>query len=210
MVLPANTMELDEAALVEYYVRLADAVDIPIMVQQSPHIMAYAGCALSVESLAEIARRAPNARYFKIEGPGSAQKIGALRALLGDSVGLVGGVGGLGLREEFEAGASGLLPGVGFNEIFLQAWAAWTSGDKAAVDPILTEANPLVRAVSGRGHEFSLHARKHLFQRAGLIDTAYVRWPTVSVSEADLQLVAELADGMALRITRPVADGTSN
>lgn len=206
MVLPPNTMKLDESALIAHYIRFADSVEIPIMVQQSPHIMAYAGCELSVEGMAEIARHAPNVIYFKIEGSGSAAKIRALYERVGDRARLFGGIGGLGMREEFEAGASGLLPGVGFNEIFMRVWAAWAAGDKAEVDRILSEAQPLVQAVSGRGHEFSLHARKYLMQRAGIIRERTVRFPTVEVAEADLQAIAALVDSLNLRISAKVAD----
>lgn len=201
MVLPPNTMPNDEAALVEHYVRLADAVDCPIMVQVSPQILAYSGVRLSIDALYRIAEGAANVRYFKIEGPGSADRIAAMHARLGDRVTLFGGVGGIGLREELRAGASGLLPGCGFNEHFVDIWKAWRSGDEAEVHRLLTTIQPLVEAVSGRGHEFSLHARKYLFQRAGLIDHATVRWPTVHADDADLRAIAALADTLALRLT---------
>src|SRR5262249_8353652 len=90
MILPPCIMKLDEAALVEHYVDLASAVHVPGMVQQSPQIKAYEAATLSVDGLVEIARRAPNALYFKIEGPGSAEKIGELYQRLGDRVHLFG------------------------------------------------------------------------------------------------------------------------
>ena len=200
MVLPPNTMALDEDSLVEHYVRLADAVETPIMVQVSPQILAYSGVKLSVDALCAMAERATNIRYFKIEGPGSADRIAALHHRLGDRVTLFGGVGGIGLREELRAGASGLLPGCGFNEYFVDIWHAWRIGDEVEVHRLLTLIQPLVEAVSGRGHEFSLHARKLLFQRAGLFAHATVRWPTVRPAEADLRAVATLADSLNLRL----------
>lgn len=200
MVLPPNTMKLDEQALVEHYIRLADAIEVPIMVQMSPQIMAYAGCNLSTDALVRIAEHTANVLYFKIEGPGSAERIAALHERLGERVTLLGGIGGLGLREELQAGAAGLLPGCGFNEYFVRIWAAWQRGDTAEVDRILTHIQPLVTAVSGRGHEFSLHARKALFRRAGLIEDATVRWPTVEPAEDELNAVIELGEKLSLRL----------
>lgn len=200
MTLPPCTMKMDEQMLVDHYVVLGNESSAPIMVQQSPQIQAYAGCQLSVEALAEIANRTLNVRYFKIEGPGSAERIGALRARVGEGIALFGGIGGIALEAELAAGAAGLLPGVGFNEYFVSVWHAWESGDRGRAVTILQEAQPLVEAVSGRGHEFSLHARKYLLQRAGIIKYATVRRPTVGVSEADLAAIGRLVDSLPVRI----------
>ena len=202
MTLPPNTMNNDELSLMEHYIALGNASDVPIMVQQSPQIQAYGHCQLSTEHLAQIAKHAPGIRYFKIEGPGSARRINALRARVSDEVKLFGGVGGLNLREELEVGASGLLPGVGFNEFFVEAWAAWIADDKMRVDEILLRLQPLVDAVSGFGHEFSLHARKYLLKQAGIIANDTVRRPTVRPEFTALENVARLADELELRIAR--------
>lgn len=200
MTLPPCTMKSDEQMLIEHYVHLGNESSVPIMVQQSPQIQAYSECQLSIESLVEIAHRSPNVRYFKIEGAGSAARISALRARVSENVALFGGVGGIALQDELTAGAAGLLPGVGFNEYFVSVWHAWESGDRVRANSILREAQPLVEAVSGRGHEFSLHARKYLLQRAGIIQHAAVRRPTVGVSEDDLATIGTLADSLPIRV----------
>lgn len=202
MTLPPATMKLDVMALVDHYINFAAACDFPVMVQQSPQIQAYSHTELSVDMLAEIAHRAPNVRYFKIEGPGSAERMAALCKLVGDEVGLFGGVGGIALKDELRAGAAGLLPGVGFNEHFVEVWKAWEAKDVIEVDVILPGLQPLVDAVSGHGHEFSLHARKRLLGRAGLIDTTYVRRPTVHPDAAALTLVDQMADVVGLRLLK--------
>ncbi len=202
MTLPPNTMNNDEMSLMEHYIALGNASDVPIMIQQSPQIQAYAHCQLSTEHLAQIAKHAPNVRYFKIEGPGSARRINALRGRVSDDVRLFGGIGGLTLREELEVGAAGLLPGVGFNEFFIDVWSAWTEENKVHVDEVLLRAQPLVDAVSGFGHEFSLHARKYLLKRAGIIAHDIVRRPTVRAEYTALENVGRLVDEMGLRLSR--------
>lgn len=202
MMLPPSTFDNGPKALVQHYIDVSWATQIPIMVQQSPHIPQYAHCSLEGQDLAEMASQAEGICYFKIEGPGAPQRIAALRPLVGETVGLFGGVGGITFLNELEAGASGVIPGVGFNEVFLQAWAAWTAGNKDEVRRLLEHYNPLVQAVSGKGHEFSIHARKYLIQRAGLIASRYVRRPTVEVELEDLEAVAKVADQFSLRISR--------
>ena len=202
MVLPPSTMDNGPKALVKHYMDLAEVSDISIMVQQSPHIPAYKHCLLPAEYLAELSQH-PHITYFKIEGAGAPERMAALKPLINtDKVGLFGGVGGITFIDELEAGAAGVIPGVGFNEVFIQAWAAWQAGDKSEVKRILEYYQPLVSAVSSKGHEFSLHARKHLMKRAGYIASAYVRHPTASVSDVDIKAVLQVADSCALRISK--------
>jgi dihydrodipicolinate synthase/N-acetylneuraminate lyase len=202
MVLPPATMEYSSQSLIAHYVKLSEASDVPVMVQHSPHIPQYGHLKLEVEHLAEMAQRSSNIRYFKIEGPGAPDRMRALKPLLPDGVKLFGGVGGISFLEELEVGVAGVIPGVGFNEVFHTAWQAWLAGDKARVHQILTTYQPLVNAVSIKGHEFSLHARKQLAKRAGLISEATVRGPTDQPSEAEIDAVFQAADAFHLRISR--------
>lgn len=199
MVLPPSIMDNGPEVLVQHYRDLADASDIPIMVQQSPHIPAYKHCLLSAEHLANLATH-DVIRYFKIEGPGAPERMTALRPLISEKIGLFGGVGGITFIDELNAGAAGVIPGVGFNEIFVESWAAWRKGDTNEVRRVLEHHQRLVQAVSGPGHEFSLHARKHLTHRAGIIQTPYVRRPTTS--NVDVSGVLETADRYKLRISQ--------
>lgn len=201
MTLPPCTMSYAPHDLVRFYVRLADCAPAPVMVQQSPHLPAYQHTLLSAEHLAQIARESAGICAFKIEGAGSAGRIAALRPLIPPHITLFGGVGGIALQDELRAGASGLLPGVGFNDVFCAAWRAWQSGDAQAAHAALAQAQPLVEAVSGRGHEFSLHARKHLLHRAGLIATSAVRTPAAPRDEALLDAVLQAAAALPLRIS---------
>ena len=206
MALPPPTMDNGDQALMEFYVELGDASDAPIIVQQAPHIPQYRHTELPAEALAEIADRAPNVKYFKIEGPGSAAKMAELAPLLGDEVRMFGGGGGITVLNELRNGAAGLIPGVGFNEIFLAAWDKWTRGDADATAGIIEDGNALIKAVSGSGHEYSLHMRKQLMKRCGTIKSAYVRRPTVAFDECDLPAFFAIVDALDLRVSQPNGD----
>lgn len=200
MVLPPCTMALEQAVLVEHYVTLADTVGVPVMVQHSPHIAAYGHSALSIESLRDIAERSENAHYFKIEGAGAVARMAALRKIVPDRIRLFGGGGGITWPDELRAGAAGVIPGCGFNEYFVRVWRAWQEGRQDEAISLLQRVQPLVDAVSNRGHEFSLHARKHLLKRAGIIEHATVRLPTIQVDSDELDVVGKIADALELRI----------
>jgi len=202
MTLPPSTMDNGIQSLVDFYVELGNASEIPIIVQQAPHIPQYRHCELPADALAEIAQASPKVKYFKIEGPGSSQKMQDLAPLLNPETKMFGGGGGITVLAELQNGAAGLIPGVGFNEIFLDAWQQWTMGDKAAAENIIQRADRLVKAVSGQGHEYSLHLRKHLMKRAGYIRHAYVRRPTAPFPESDLPAIFDMVDALDLRISQ--------
>ena len=202
MVLPPATMDNGERALVEHYVALGESSQTPLMLQQAPHIPQYRHTELSAEALAEIAQRADSVRYFKLEGPGSADKMRQLAPLLPEGARMFGGGGGITALSELQNGAAGLIPGVGFNEIFLAAWESWQTGDRAAAESILAAGQALVSAVSGSGHEMSLHLRKQLMRRHGLIDCAHVRAPSVPLDAAQLPAFFGIVDSLDLRVAR--------
>lgn len=200
MTLPPPTMDNGARALVDFYIELGNAADAPIIIQQAPHIPQYHHTELPAEALAEIAYRAPNVLYYKLEGPGSAAKMRALKPLLPENRKMFGGGGGVTALEELRNGAAGLIPGVGFNEIFLAAWDKWKRGETEAAEAIIVEGAPLTRAVSGRGHEYSLHMRKQLMKRYGTIGSARVRRPTVEFDECDLPAFFAIVDTLDLRV----------
>ena len=202
MALPPPTMDNGARALIEFYVELGSASDVPIMVQQAPHIPQYRHTALPAEALAEIADRAPTVQYFKIEGPGSADRMRALAPLLGSDCKMFGGGGGITVLSELRSGAAGLIPGVGFNEVFLAAWEKWINGDADGAAAIIQGGDALVKAVSGAGHETSLHLRKQLMKRAGYMNNAYVRRPTIAFDESGLIDFFGVVDALNLRVSR--------
>ena len=202
MTLPPPTMDNGERALVEFYIDFATATEVPIILQQAPHIPQYRHTELPAEALAEIAERAPNVLYYKLEGPGSAAKMRELKPLLPEDRKMFGGGGGITVLEELRNGAAGLIPGVGFNEVFLAAWDKWKRGDAEAAEAIIRKGAPLTKAVSGKGHEYSLHMRKQLMKRYGAIESATVRKPTIEFNECDLPAFFAIVDALDLRVSQ--------
>ena len=206
MTLPPATFGLGGQTLVEFYVEFGLRSPAPVMVQQATHIHTYAASHLDTNDLAAIADAAPAVTAFKIEGPGAPERIAELaQRVVGRDIALFGGGGGITFLDELHAGASGLIPGVGFNERFVSAWDAWAAGDAERAASLVTELQPLITAVSGRGHEFSIHARKQLLLRAGLVPSAYVRRPTVAVVDEAMARVVAAAEALGLRLFAEVA-----
>src|SRR3546814_7368676 len=66
----------------EFFDRLSSSVDIPIMIQDAP----MSGANLTAPFLARMAREIEHVSYFKIEMPGTANKLRELIRLGGDAI----------------------------------------------------------------------------------------------------------------------------
>ncbi|MEZ4606874.1 MAG: hypothetical protein R2865_08780 [Deinococcales bacterium] len=61
----------------------------------------------------------------------------------GMEIGLFGGGGGITFPDELKAGASGVIPGVGFNEVFIDSWRGLSGWGSPKVVEVLSEHQPL-------------------------------------------------------------------
>jgi 2-keto-3-deoxy-L-arabinonate dehydratase len=114
MVMPpyhGATFRVPEPQIHEFYARLSDAVDIPIMIQDAP----ASGTVLSAAFLARMAMEIEHVAYFKIETAGAAAKLRELIRLGGAAVeGPWDGEEAITLMPDLDAGATGSMTGGGY------------------------------------------------------------------------------------------------
>jgi len=105
------TLRVPEPQIVEFFQRVSDALDIPIMIQDAP----VSGTPLPAALLARMAREIAQVSYFKIETAGAASKLRDLIALGGGAVeGPWDGEEGITLLPDLDAGATGSMTGGSF------------------------------------------------------------------------------------------------
>ncbi|MBV8190134.1 MAG: dihydrodipicolinate synthase family protein, partial [Alphaproteobacteria bacterium] len=121
------TIRVPEPGIYDFFRRVADAVSIPIMIQDAP----VAGTPLSVALLARMAREIGPVSYFKIEVPQAAGKLRALIAEGGASiVGPWDGEEGISLMADLDAGATGAMTGAGYPDGIRQIMDPFAAGDR--------------------------------------------------------------------------------
>lgn len=109
-----TTLRAEEAGVAEYFRRVADAIDIPIMVQDAP----MSGTVLAAPFLARLAGEIPQLAYFKVESAGAAGKLRELIRLAGDQIdGPFDGEEGITLLADLDAGATGTMPSAMIPEV---------------------------------------------------------------------------------------------
>ena len=126
MVSPPKAPKLNSDAVVNHYKALADAVDLPIVVQDYPPI---SGFAMEASLLARIAKEVPAARTIKLEDPPTPFKTARILAAAGETpVAILGGLGGVFLIEELLAGAAGVMTGFAYPEVLVKVVALYQEG----------------------------------------------------------------------------------
>lgn len=190
MVAPPKLARSSDAALFRHYLAVAEAVDIPIVIQDHP---ASSGVFMSVEFLATIGERAAHCRYVKLEDEPTPPKITEiLKASPGTVV--LGGLGGIMFVEELARGAAGTMTGFGFPEILVDIYRRHRAGDHDGACAVFDRFASLIRFENQP--RINLPLRKHVYKLRGAISSDRVRMPAFPLDEGtvrDLQaLLARL------------------
>ena len=99
-------LKADEQGMIEHFKAVTDACGIPIILQDAP----LSGVTMTVPFMIRLAKEVPLVRYFKIEVPGTANKLRALIEAGGDAVvGPFDGEEAITLMADLDAGATGTM-----------------------------------------------------------------------------------------------------
>jgi dihydrodipicolinate synthase/N-acetylneuraminate lyase len=174
MVMPpyhGATIRVPEAAIVEYFQRLSDALSIPIMIQDAP----VSGTVLPAALLARMAREIEQVSYFKIETAGAASKLRELIRLGGDAIeGPWDGEEGITLLPDLEAGATGAMTGAGYPDGIRRIVDAFAAGRR---DEAFDQYQRWLPLINVENRQCGLLAAKALMKEGGVIICEAPRHP---------------------------------
>jgi 4-hydroxy-tetrahydrodipicolinate synthase len=189
MVAPPKLARTNDAALEKHYRAVADAIDIPVVVQDFPP--AVGGITMSVELIARLAAASPKLAFLKLEDDPAPMKITQIRAASKD-VKIFGGLGGMMFLEELRHGAIGTMTGFAFPEILVEIFKKFSAGDRNGATEVFYKYLPVIRFENQP--RINLALRKHIYHLRGVIATPRVRSPFTPV---DADTLADLDDLLA-------------
>ena len=172
--------------LTEHLTRIAEAISIPIVLQDYPPVN---GVTMSPHAMAELVRAVPAITTIKLEGTPTPQRTAQTLALTGDRATVLGGLGGVYLMDELRRGASGTMTGFAYPEVLVEIWRAWCAGDRSAAAKVYARYLPLLVFEGQPG--VGLAIRKELLRRRELIDNATVRHPGPRIDQGILDDLEE-------------------
>lgn len=202
MVMPpyhGATIRVPEARIVEFYQRLADAISIPVMIQDAP----VAGTVLSAALLARMAREIEQVKYFKIETAGAASKLREMIALAGDAIeGPWDGEEAITLLADLDAGATGAMTGGGYPDGIRRILDPYMAGEREEAVRQYQRWLPLINYENRQG---GILSSKALMLEGGVIACDAARHPFPAMHpavRAGLLEAARRLDPMVLRWKR--------
>ena len=193
------TMSVDGPAVRDWFRTVAEAIDIPIMIQDAP----MSSTRLSAAQLAELARDLPNVQYVKVEMPGTAAKLREVIALAGDDLpGPFDGEESVTLLPDLDAGARGTMPSASVPDILSEVVRSYQAGDRDRAVTLWEEYLPLIHF---ENRQCGLRAAKVLLHEGGIIASEATRQPLGSLPKPSRDGLLELArrrDPLILRWAR--------
>lgn len=190
------TLTVPGPAVTEYFRRVTDAIDIPVMVQDAP----LSATPLPAPLLIDLVRQVPQVRYVKIEVPQAADKLHALVSALGDRLpGPFDGEESVTLIPDLDAGATGTMPSSMVPAELGQIVRAYRAGDRPAAVRAWEELLPLIHF---ENRQCGLRAQKVLLREGGIIASDRTRAPLGPVSPRTRRGLIELASARDLLIMR--------
>jgi 4-hydroxy-tetrahydrodipicolinate synthase len=190
------TLRVSEAGIREFFSEVADAIDIPILIQDAP----MAGTPLPVEFLADLAREIPGVSYFKLESGAVAQKLRRLIELAGDAVvGPFDGEESITLLADLAAGATGTMPGGTTVDALRETWDLWQAGREVDATVAYERVLPLIVY---ENKLCGLMATKVLMAEGGIIASEAPRAPYPSLTPEVRTGLVEMARRLDLAVLR--------
>ena len=189
---PNNARNLD--LVFEHYRRVAEAVSLPVVVQDEP---VNTGVVMPAAFIARVVNEIEGCRYVKLEEAPTTIKITSLLEKTEDRVGIFGGLGGMYFYEELSRGAVGIMTGFAYQEILVRTYELFSKGKKREAREHFFRYLPLIRFEAQLGVG-GVSIRKEVFKLRGAISSSHVRFPAPALDEETLRELEELVGLLGL------------
>lgn len=180
-------------SLFTHYSRIAEAVDIPIVVQDYPQT---SGVHMAPGFISRLYQEIPSVHYLKLEDPPTPTKITAIRALAGEDLAIFGGLGGMYLLDELSRGSAGAMTGFAYPEVLVAICRHMAEGDKKGAEEVFYRHLPLLLFEFQEG--IGVAIRKYALQQRGLISCSRVRHPGPQTTEETRAEFHQLVEAVGL------------
>lgn len=191
MVTPSRENTPNETRIVEYFQRVAEGIDIPLVAQDHP---ASTGVHMSTELVLRLVAEIPQIACIKQEAVPTPPKTRALIKGMSDGrrPTILTGLGALYGRYDLESGADGFMTGFAFPEVLQAFVAARNAGDEDRLRNLYTRFLPLIVFEQQPG----VAVRKEIFRLRGLLHSNCVRHPGSSIDAGTAAHLTNVLDSL--------------
>jgi dihydrodipicolinate synthase/N-acetylneuraminate lyase len=200
--MPPYVRKASPEEIVAYYTAISRAAPLPIFLQ---NFVLPIGTPMSTSLMVRLLRDVEHVEYVKEETALAPHVITELVHEAGPVLrGVMGGMAGRYLLNEFERGACGTMPACEITDVHVQLWNALDSGDRGRAREIYSRMLPLLNIE----HIYGAAVYKEVLRRRGIIRTARMRGGPAALDQVDHQELDLILDGMRdLFLLSPPAGG---
>lgn len=175
MAVPPLTAKLNDASMIEHFRAIADAITIPLIVQDAS---SYVGQSIPLSVyVALLEQYGPEKILFKPEAAPNGPNISALRKATDSRARIFEGSGGIYSIDSHRRGIAGTMPGVDVLDGVAALWRALERGDDATAYRIYFPVCGIVTLQLQAGLDGFLAIEKYLMVKRGLFTSARRRKP---------------------------------
>ncbi len=188
MVIPPHFMPASAGEIAHYYRTIDAAISIPLILQDIPQAPVPPGLALRLHEDCK------NVSMIKVETLPITTKVADMVTAAGEMLTIFGGAGGSYFIEEMRRGAKGTMPFCSQPAAFVETWNRFQAGDERGARQVFDDKIMAVNRLGAQGGDLFYHVHKQLLVRLGVIRTAVVRSPTVTVDSISQREIDDLID----------------
>jgi len=194
MAIPPTLTGLEERALVNYFTALAEATNLPVIVQDAS---AYVGQAIPVDVHVKLLNQfGPEKILFKPEAAPLGPNLSALRDATDGQAKIFEGSGGILLIDSFRRGITGTMPGMDLLDGIIEIWRALQNDDEERAYEVYYHICALTALQMQAGLDGFLAIEKHLMVKRGLFKRANRRRPYKWEMDEETQVEIDRLFGM--------------
>jgi 4-hydroxy-tetrahydrodipicolinate synthase len=188
MAAPPVGSRCSETQLFEYFQTIAEAIDLPVVVQDAS---GYLGQGIPIRLCVALMKQyGPEKILFKPEATPNGPHLSALRDAARGEARIFEGSGGILLMDSFRRGIQGTMPGMEVVDAVVAIWQALQANDEDRAYRIYFPLAALVALQMQAGLDGFLAVEKHLLVKRGLFRDARRRGPYAW--EMDAETTAEV------------------
>jgi len=186
MAIPPVSIGATENELEDYYERIVQAINIPVIIQDAS---GYVGKPMSIAFQAEMLNRFGAERIlFKPEATPIGPRLSELRDATSGKAHIFEGTGGISLVDSYRRGISGTMPGADLIKGLVALYQALEAGDERRIYQLSFPISAIVSMQNSL--DAFLAIEKHLLVKQGIFQNTIVRGPKAYLP--DEETIAEV------------------
>lgn len=202
MLLPPSFTVPSEASVRDYFLRCAEAADLPIIIQDAPE---WTGVSISTDQIRELNAADSRICAIKIESPPISRKSIDLRE---SGLSIIAGYGAIHLFEDVYLGSiDGFMPGCAFPEVMVHAWHLASNGRLWELESLNQKILPLLAAQLTDLDTF-IEVQKRVLIHRGVLDSLTCREPHKPIDDSRLNYLTGLINNVLMVVEEIGTHGT--